>query len=165
MTTEKWKPVEGFKSYEVSDLGRVRRAVPDSLGRPCRVLKPNILSKGYLQVGLYRDGKVHPLLVHVLVAKAFVPNPLNLPQVNHLGENGDCKALQLEWCTEQGNMLHAVQTGRKRGDGVSFTKRTKKWRAEFFPKPNQRVYLGEFNTKEEALRVRNEAVKGIQHTV
>lgn len=163
--TEMWKPVEDFKAYEVSDLGRVRRAVPDNLGRPCRVLKPNKINKGYLQVALYRNGKRHTFLVHVLVAQAFIPNPLNLPQVNHLGENGDCRASQLEWRTEQGNMLHAVKTGRKRGDGVSFTKRTKKWRAEFFPQPNKRVYLGEFDTKEEALQARNEAIKKIPHTV
>ena len=165
MTTEKWKPVEGFKSYEVSSLGRVRRAVPDSLGRPCRVLKPNRLSKGYLQVGLYRDGKVHPVLVHVLVAKAFIPNPLNLPQVNHLGENGDCRASQLEWRTEQGNMLHAVQTGRKAGDGVSFNKKSGRWRAGYCSSPNVRVYLGEFDTREEALAVRKKAVESIPNTV
>ena len=126
---EQWKVIEDFEDYEVSDLGRVRRVVPDSLKRPCKVLKPNQINKGYLQVGLYKKGKVYPRLVHVLVAKAFIPNPKGLPQVNHLGDNGDCRAEKLEWRTEQGNMQHAVNTGKKHGDGVSFTKKNKKWRA------------------------------------
>lgn len=155
---EQWKTVSEFENYEVSDQGRVRRSAPGPHTYAGKVLRPNKLNKGYLQVGLYKNGKIYPRLVHVLVAKEFIPNPKGLPQVNHLGSNDDCRATRLEWRTEAGNQQHAVKTGRKAGNGVSYTKKTKKWRAGYCPKPNVRVYLGEFDTKQEALSARARAL-------
>lgn len=165
MTTEKWKTVEGFKSYEVSDLGNVRSNLPWKGGLLGRILKPNVLRKGYLTVRLYKKGVGHDRLVHVLVAQAFIPNPNNLPQVNHLGDNGDCRVCMLEWRSEAGNMQHAVKTGRKAGDGVSFNKKAKKWRAGYCSAPNVRVFLGEFDTREEALAVRKEAINSLPYVL
>jgi hypothetical protein len=70
-------------------------------------------------------GKCHFKLVHVLVAKAFIPNPLNLPEVNHLGKSDDCRANMLEWRTKLGNVQHSVATERKGTGGVSFEKEKK----------------------------------------
>ena len=165
MTTEKWKPVKGLEMYEVSDLGRVRRRTGSPWAKAGKVLKPNVLRKGYLTVRLYKDGEQYDRLVHVLVAQEFIPNPLKLPQVNHLGDKGDCRATMLEWRSENGNMLHAVQTGRKAGDGVSFNKKAGKWRAGYCSSPNVRVYLGEFDTREEALAVRKKAVENIPNII
>lgn len=162
---EKWKPIKNLEIYEVSNMGRVRRRTGSPWAKAGKVLKPNVLRKGYLIVRLYKDGKQYDRLVHVLVAQAFIPNPLNLPQVNHLGDKADCQASQLEWRTEAGNMLHAVQTGRKAGDGVSFNKKARKWRAGYCSSPNVRVYLGEFSTREEALAVRKKAVESIPNTI
>ena len=82
--TETWKDVAGYEGlYQVSDRGRVRSLWFGKV----RILKPGLKNGGYLQVALYRERKQKYLLVHRLVAEAFVPNPLNLPQVNHKDEN------------------------------------------------------------------------------
>jgi hypothetical protein len=106
---EQWRPVPGYEhGYEVSDQGNVR-----SLYRGGRLLKP-ATNRGYKQVVLYApDGmttKGHT--VHRLVAAAFIPNPQELPWVNHInGRKDDNRASNLEWCDRQGNVRHAVDHG------------------------------------------------------
>lgn len=100
---EQWKDIVMEKNgevfdytglYQVSNLGRVR-----SCGTG-RILKPKINNKGYLFVGLCKSGKAKQFLVHRIVATAFIPNPENLPVVNHRDYNrqNDCVD-NLEWCT------------------------------------------------------------------
>lgn len=61
-------------------------------------------NKGYLKVILCKDGKTKQLLVHRLVANAFIPNPLNLPFINHKDEDKTNNAVSnLEWCSQQYN--------------------------------------------------------------
>ena len=68
--------------------------------------------KGYLQVHLRVDGKDKIIKVHRLVAGAFVPNPNNLPQVNHInGDKTDNRIENLEWCTNGENQIHAYKNG------------------------------------------------------
>lgn len=163
MTTEKWKPVEGFKSYEVSDLGRIRRAIPGRNTHVGKLLLPSMNAKGSrgrLRVGLWKNGKCHFKLVHVLVAKAFIPNPLILPEVNHLGKSDDCRASMLEWRTKQGNIQHSVLTERKGTGGVSFSKRRNHWVA-YINTDYTHKYLGSFPTKREALAARRAAIKTV----
>lgn len=95
----KWKPIVGFeKHYLVSDSGQVW-----SLYRH-RALKPKIDRYGYEVVALFSHGKSHHRTVHRLVAQAFVPNPLNLPTVNHLNEDKtDNRAVNLEWMSVADN--------------------------------------------------------------
>ena len=67
--------------------------------RSKKFLKPSDNGLGYLQVKLSKDGKTKTYKVHRLVAEAFIPNPLNLPQINHKDENRANNALlNLEWC-------------------------------------------------------------------
>lgn len=104
--TELWRDVQGYEGlYEVSNLGEVR-----SLPRATtsgKTLTPNNSGKGYLQVALYKNGKSKRLLVHRLVAQAFVPNPLNLSSVNHKDENKKNNRFDnLEWCTPQYNLSY-----------------------------------------------------------
>lgn len=90
---ENWKPVKGFKGYEVSDLGNVRSTR--------RMLKQFPNSRGYHRVYL-GDGRLH--LVHRLVAEAFVDNPNDYPIVNHIDEvKTNNRADNLEWCTHKHN--------------------------------------------------------------
>jgi len=143
---ENWKTIEGFEAYKVSDLGRVRRKF---------LLKPWFGTGGYLHLQLFKDGKKHDKAVHRLVAAAFLPNPDNLPEVNHLGSKSDCRASQLEWSTKLSNTIHAVKTGRTPGNGIGFIESTGRYRARWNPAPNVREHIGVFDTYKEAKAARD----------
>lgn len=102
---EIWKEISGYNGrYQVSSWGRVRNVETGKL------LKPYKNSKGYLKVGLKVHGKRVPdkHRVNRLVAKAFIENPNNLPQVNHKDGNKENNSVtNLEWITNSDNMKHA----------------------------------------------------------
>lgn len=106
MQSEIWKDIAGYEGrYLVSSLGRVK-----SLRRGKeKILKPHPNNRNYLQVGLYKDKTFKPLLVHRLVAAAFIPNPSNLPMVNHRDENPSNNHVDnLEWCDAQYNVNYGT---------------------------------------------------------
>ena len=112
-----WKDIEGYEGlYQVSDKGEVRsldrveRSKGDSVRvRKGRVKKLNINQDGYYKVTLWKDNRSKTFVVHRLVANAFIPNPNNLPVVNHKdGEKTNNNVSNLEWCTVQENALHAT---------------------------------------------------------
>lgn len=116
-STEVWKDIEDYKGlYQVSNLGRVRSLDRiDALGRlrKGKVLAYGLSGGGYLQVGLHRDGKVEQKLVHRLVSEAFLPNPDNLPQVNHKDEDkANNQVENLEWCTALYNNTYGTRVER-----------------------------------------------------
>lgn len=97
---ENYKDIKDYEDlYEVSDTGLVRNKVSG------KILKPGTDGrKGYLQVDLHKDGIRKTYRIHRLVANAFIPNPLNLPQVNHIDENKTNNNVEnLEWCSAQYN--------------------------------------------------------------
>ena len=103
---EKWKPIKGYRNYEVSNLGRVRNT--DTNRIRCQQKRKS----GYVKVSLYKNNIEHTYDVHRLVAEAFVPNPKNFPEVNHKhGNKADNRASELEWTTRHDNMRHAISTG------------------------------------------------------
>ena len=107
--TEVWKAIEGASGMvEVSNLGRVR-----SLLRSCKtILKLQKDSKGYLRVRVTVNRQKLSFKVHREVAKAFIPNPENKPQVNHIDGNKTNNAVDnLEWATNKENVHHAQETG------------------------------------------------------
>lgn len=119
MATEIWKPVVGFEdSYEVSSLGRVRSldrvvVMNSRWGKPVaknlkgKFLAPTLNGHGYPNVML---GAGNMCRVHRLVAEAFIPNPDELPQVNHLdGNRANSKVENLEWTDASGNNTHAYR--------------------------------------------------------
>ena len=93
--------IQGYEGiYEVSNMGRVRSL---KFGKK-KILKPSKDGNGYLFVKLSKNGKIKYFKVHRLVANAFVENPNNLPQINHINEvKTDNRAVNLEWCTNQYN--------------------------------------------------------------
>jgi hypothetical protein len=117
------KAIKGFEGlYSITKDGRVLShkkmvKVGNNGGvetRPEQWLKPSILKrgKGYLRVHLAKNGKKHARLVHRLIAEAFIPNPSNLPQVNHKDGNSLNNLINnLEWCTPQQNSIHAFKNG------------------------------------------------------
>ena len=115
---EEWKAIEEYDGrYEVSSFGRVR-----SLKREQRILKADCFGR-YLQVGLYKNGVIKKKKVHRLVATAFIPNPENKPQVNHIDGNTKNNNIDnLEWTTAQENVKHSNRT-LKRGKGRKIKQR------------------------------------------
>lgn len=99
-----WRPIKGFDNrYEVSSDGRVASKNYMKSGRRVE-LKQFKSDNGYMRVGLSNGGKLQTVSVHRLVASAFIPNPDNLPQVNHKNENkSDNRVENLEWCNQNYN--------------------------------------------------------------
>lgn len=117
---EIWKDLPNFEElYEISNLGNVRRKERTLKAfnryRICsKKLKGQDLKKrelrGYYSVGLWKDGKMHNKTIHRLVAKAFIPNPNNLPVVNHIdGNKKNNRVDNLEWCTYSHNAKEAYR--------------------------------------------------------
>ena len=93
-----YKEIDNYPNYVVYDNGRVQNI------KTGRFLHPQFFGNGYLRVGLSKDGKPKQFLVHRLVAEAFLPNPDNLPVVNHKdGNPSNNNVSNLEWCTQEYN--------------------------------------------------------------
>lgn len=116
MVVEKWIKVEGFANYMVSNLGRVKSLSKiKTIGNRSFVTKEKILkqilhSNGYLSVTLCENKKTKQINVHRLVAKAFIENKYNKPNINHIDAiktNNYFK--NLEWVTQKENSEHAVK--------------------------------------------------------
>lgn len=113
---EFWRQVVGYEGlYEVSNFGKVRsldRYVKHPRGDlrlKGRILKQQIDHNGYLFVSLSKNGKVKMFRIHRLVAQAFIPNPDNLPMVNHKDENPlNNQVFNLEWCTAKYNINYGT---------------------------------------------------------
>ena len=119
---EVWKDIEGFEGlYQISNLGRLRtveRMVRHSCGKvqkvKSRVRVPQVVNrgKGYMGVVLYRNSETTSKYIHRMVATAFIPNPENKPQVNHIdGDTRNNRLDNLEWATGSENQAHMVELG------------------------------------------------------
>lgn len=104
-----WRPIKGYEGlYEVSNCGEIRSLHSN------KVKKQNVCKNGYRYVDLYKNGCGKTLLVHRLVAQAFIDNPFNKRTVNHIDGNkhNNCVS-NLEWATYSENAKHAYRLGLK----------------------------------------------------
>ena len=110
---EIWKDVKGYEGlYQVSNLGRVKSLNYRRSGKE-RLLSLAHDKDGYLYVCFRKNGKQKLHKVHRLVAQAFIPNPDNLPQVNHKDENKTNNNVKnLEWCTNEYNHNYGTRNER-----------------------------------------------------
>jgi hypothetical protein len=148
-SSELWKEISGYEGYyAISNYGKVKSLKKN------RVLKNIYDKKGYLYIGLYKNGKETKFKIHRLVANHFIENPNNLPQIDHIDRIKDNNVVtNLRWAT---NSINAHNT-RNRVDGsslyrgVSFDKSAgnKKWKA-IISIESHTYHLGRFLTELEA---------------
>ena len=106
---ENWKDIEGYEGlYQVSNIGRVKRLV----GFKCNVerfLTGQKDKDGYILLCLSKDGSIKRYRVHRLVAEAFVPNPDNKPEIDHINtDRSDNRAENLRWATRKENANNPI---------------------------------------------------------
>ena len=106
---EIWADVKDYEGlYQVSNLGRIKSTRYSRLMVPCKDYR------GYLTVQFTVKGKIKRFKIHRLVAQAFIPNPNNLPQVNHKDENKTNNIVDnLEWCTNEYNYFYGTAQERR----------------------------------------------------
>ena len=114
---EIWKDVQGYEGlYQVSNLGRVKslgrfidRLVTGNYWQEERILKPNKTKYGYLMVELRKNYKPKYFKVHRLVALAFIPNPENKPQIDHINAIKTYNSVNnLRWASHKENMNNSL---------------------------------------------------------
>ncbi|PQJ08962.1 hypothetical protein CJD36_021370 [Flavipsychrobacter stenotrophus] len=120
MQFTRWEPIAEFNGfYKISDDGSVDSVeriitLPNQKKRllKAKALKVRRNNYGYSEVRLSKDGKTYTRFIHRLVAEAFLPNPDNLPEVNHIsGDKSDNTSANLEWTTHALNVQHSYDTG------------------------------------------------------
>lgn len=119
---ETWKDIEGYEGYyQISSLGNARsldRVVPhkrNKLGK-ARLkggpLKVRVSDRGYISYALRKNGKMKSVKAHRLVGLAFLLNPFNFAELNHIdGDKKNNAVENLEWCTRQHNIIHGFKMG------------------------------------------------------
>lgn len=141
---EIWRKIEGFEKYEVSNLGRVRSLDYKHTGET-KVLRPILNRYGYLRINLYKNSKLCSRSIHRLVAQAFILNPENKQQVNHIDANKQNNIVSnLEWCTNLENMQHARDMGLLKLTDEQKKKRSEKQKGKNHP------FYGKHHTEETA---------------
>ena len=115
---EKWQDICNFEGlYQISNFGRVKSS--NTTKNRSNIIKQRTSPYGYKTVHLHKNGESKYCLVHRLVAIAFISNPQNKPQVNHIdGDKTNNSVQNLEWCTTRENQLHKFRVlGYKNKNG------------------------------------------------
>jgi len=147
-----WKVIKGFEKYKVSASGEV---LSTHTGRR---LIPSIDHKGYVVFHLYKDGVRQNKKGHRLVAEAFLPNPDNLPEVDHIDtDRKNNKLDNLRWVSSSSNTRNRdiCRKAKSKFNGVYFDTRSSKWysRVQLY---DELINLGTFIKETEAAKAFNE---------
>ena len=153
---EVWNTIEGFEGYEVSSIGRVKSYKSNRSGG--KILCPIKVRRGYLVVNLMCNGKMSQHLIHRIVAKAFIPNPHNKPQVNHKNFNKEDNTVDnLEWVSSRENLVHYCMHKESSTDSIGVTKRGNTFIAQISIE-SCHYNLGSYKTLKKAEAAYNKAI-------
>ena len=110
---EEWKDIKGYEGiYQISNKGRVKSLNYNRTGKE-KIREGTVDNTGYKIISLSKNGKEKKYSIHRLVAQAFLPNPDNLPVVNHKDENKlNNNVENLEWCTHKYNCNYGTRNER-----------------------------------------------------
>lgn len=168
MEDEIWKPISGYEGlYEVSNFGRVKSLElrnKSSIHERTKILNATDNGHGYKIVGLTKNKKRNNFYVHRLVACAFIPNPDNLPVIDHIDhDRSNNKSQNLRWTTQKDNVRYSrslMSKPRKKpmtNTGERYiSKQSKDGRYRLTIREKQ---IGVFDTIEEAKEVRDGILK------
>lgn len=109
---ELWKTINEFPNYEISNIARVRSKITGL------IKIPSLGKRGYPILSFSKDGQKCVRTLHRIFAIAWIPNPENKKEINHInGDKCDCSYANLEWATPSENIEHARRTGLHNSDG------------------------------------------------
>lgn len=166
---ETWVEIEDFPNYEVSDFGNVRNSNTGKILKPRPIVKNEGKYTCY-DVNLYNDTRTQGFhhKIHRLVAKAFIPNPDNKPDVDHIdADTSNNKVSNLRWATQTENALN--QNNKIRSDNTSghrnifFCSQKQKW-ALNFQENGKIIHCGFYDTKEQAITAKETGIYNLLTT-
>lgn len=149
---EIWKDIKGYEGlYQVSNWGRVK-----SLAKNTEyIMKGYVNKKGYKSISLFKNHKYKNLLIHQLVAIAFIPNNENLTQINHKDENKtNNKIYNLEWCTQKYNNSYGSRLQRT-SESQKGKEKPRCWKAVLQIDKDTNEIINEFASIKEASKFLN----------
>ena len=152
---EEFKKIDGYENYEVSNFGNVRNK------NTGRILKLHNDQYGYYSVGLCKDGIRKPYAVHRLVGLHFVPNPENLPCIDHIDRNKTNNSISnLRWISKSNNCRNIAkkQNTSSKYMGVCFRKARGKYVATIRINDKQK-HIGYYETEDDAGKAFDNYVK------
>ena len=122
--TTRWRDVKGYEGlYIVSEEGRVFAFKRPACYRSAHYMSPALDEHGYPMVCLCKNGKNKTRRVHRLVAEAFLPNPCNFLEINHIDENpSNCALNNLEWCDRSYNVNYGSRSAKISHPVLMYTK-------------------------------------------
>lgn len=169
---EIWKDIKGYEGlYQVSNLGRVKSLSRiykhNYFGRETKYKKSKdkILNvnknQGYGHVILCKNGKCKQKLLHRILAKAFIPNIENKPNINHIDGNGLNNSLEnLEWCTQKENVRHAINHLGAKDNYKTYRNRNEKMILQTIKETNE--FVAVFNSAKDLSNILNIPINTIR---
>ena len=153
--TEHWKEFNEYSNYLISDLGNIKRKSREYKNKFIHIKGP-VNNTGYKYIQMLNGGKEHRknLLIHRLVAEAFIPNPCEFPCVDHIDNNRlNNNVSNLRWCSHADNCKNLPQRVSGKKNGVSFDESKQRWTARAREHGKQK-FLGYYLTYDEAKQAR-----------